>query len=212
MTVLSPPNALRKQLRLQRQSLSLAQQKQHAKRAQQHLEHFLTSTDSSLTQKSLNIAFFLAQDGELATDLAIQSLWQSTPHKIFLPILKTNPEGHMAFAHYTATTPMKENKFSILEPDVPQHEWLSGQALDMVLTPLVGFDAFGNRMGMGGGYYDRTFQFKQQSSKISPPLLIGWAHSCQHVAQLPVNTWDIPLNGVITEKGFTEFSTSSPPQ
>lgn len=207
MTVL-PPNLLRKQLRLQRQSLSSTQQQKHAKRAQSHLKHFLASTALSLSKKNLNIAFFLAQDGELSTDLAIQSLWQSTPHKLFLPILKTNPKGYMAFAHYTATTPMKKNKFSILEPDISQSKWLSGQELDIVITPLVGFDASGNRMGMGGGYYDRTFQFKQQSSKI-PPLLIGWAHSCQKVEQLIVNSWDIPLNGIITEMGFTEFSPPS---
>ncbi|HIE40227.1 MAG TPA: 5-formyltetrahydrofolate cyclo-ligase, partial [Thiomicrorhabdus sp.] len=143
-------NLLRKQLRLQRQSLSPAQQTQHAQRAQQHFIHFLAATKLLDTQKKLNIAFFLAQDGELSTDLAIQYLWHSTPHKIWLPILKTNPTGSMAFAEYTANTPMKKNKFAILEPDRPQNTWISGQELDLVLMPLVGFDAFGNRMGMGG--------------------------------------------------------------
>ncbi len=200
-----PSDLLRKQLRLQRQSLSPAQQTQHAQLAQQHLAHFLASTEFLHTQNKLNIAFFLAQDGELSTDLAIQYLWHSSPHKVWLPILKTNPTGHMAFAEYTPNTPMKKNKFAILEPDLPQSTWISGQALDLVLMPLVGFDAFGNRMGMGGGYYDRTFQFKQQSSKI-PPLLIGWAHRCQQVEQLPVNPWDIPLDGIITEAGALNLS------
>ena len=209
MSTSHPSDLLRKQLRLQRQSLSPVQQIQHAQLAQQHLVHFLASTEQLHSQKKLNIAFFRAQDGELSTDLAIQYLWHASPHKVWLPILKTNPPehkttGHMAFAEYTPSTPMKKNNFAILEPDLPQNTWVSGQALDLVLMPLVGFDTFGNRMGMGGGYYDRTFQFKQQSSKIAP-LLIGWAHSCQQVEQLPVNPWDIPLDGIITETGALNF-------
>ncbi len=204
---------LRKQLRLQRQSLSPTQQTQHAQLAQQHLAHFLATTTLLNTKKQLNIAFFLAQDGELPTNSAIQYLWHTSPHKVWLPILKTTPPehkatGHMAFAEYTPNTPMKKNNFAILEPDLPQNRWISGDALDLVLMPLVGFDTFGNRMGMGGGYYDRTFQFKQQSTKITP-LLIGWAHSCQQVKQLPVNSWDIPLDGVITEAEILNFSPLS---
>ncbi|VAW47820.1 5-formyltetrahydrofolate cyclo-ligase [hydrothermal vent metagenome] len=198
---------LRKQLRLQRQSLSEAEQMRHAQLARHHLHNFLHSIQKMTSQKTLNIAFFLAQDGEMPTAQAIEMLWQSMPHTLFLPVLKSTPDddGVMMFAEYTPDTPMKANQFGILEPSLKESDLLSGEKLDLVLTPLVGFDSKGNRMGMGGGYYDRTFQFKQQSSKICPPLLIGWAHNGQQVAQLPVNPWDIPLNGVITEMGFREF-------
>lgn len=206
MTAHLNSDTLRKQLRLQRQSLSQTQQHQHALSAQTYLLDFLFSVLATHPKKRLNIAFFLAQDGELATDLAIQYLWNSTPHHVFLPVLQ--PQKQMAFAEYTHNSVMKKNAFGILEPDVPANTTSSGQSLDIVFTPLVGFDGTGNRMGMGGGYYDRTFQFKQQSSKI-PPLLIGWAHSSQQVEQLLINSWDIPLNGIITETGFTEFLSPS---
>lgn len=54
----------------------------------------------------------------------------------------------------------------------------------------------GNRLGMGGGYYDRALAYKRQSPE-KPPYLIGVAHACQQVESLPVEAWDVPLNGVI---------------
>ena len=208
MTDLLNSDLLRKQLRLQRQSLSKTQQLRHAQRAQQYLHDFLIHFQNSTAQKTLNIAFFLAQGGEMPTSQAIEMLWQSSSYSLFLPVLKSTPhEGHMVFVEYTPNSPMKPNQFGILEPSLNHRPPLTGEELDIVLTPLVGFDSKGNRMGMGGGYYDRTFQFKQQSSKMSHPLLIGWAHSCQQVTQLPVNFWDIPLNGVITEIGLINFNS-----
>ncbi|VAW45500.1 5-formyltetrahydrofolate cyclo-ligase [hydrothermal vent metagenome] len=207
MTDLLNSDLLRKKLRLQRQSLSDAQQLHHAQQAKQYLHDFLIHFQNSTAQKTLNIAFFLAQDGEMPTAQAIEMLWQSSPYTLFLPILKSTPhDGHMVFAEYTPNSPMKPNQFGILEPSLNHPLPITGKELDIVLTPLVGFDSSGNRMGMGGGYYDRTFQFKQQSSKISSPRLIGWAHSCQQVTQLPTNFWDIPLNGVITEMGLMNFN------
>jgi len=105
---------------------------------------------------------------------------------------------------------------------------VEGCDLDMVLMPLVAFDLQGNRMGMGGGYYDRAFAFKLQadsqtksqtkSQSTQPPnslpqspapktvpQLIGWAHSCQAVNQLNSEVWDVPLDSLITEKGLIEF-------
>ena len=73
-------------------------------------------------------------------------------------------------------------------------------ALDLVLLPLVAFDANGNRMGMGGGYYDRTFSFKSRGQSIPGPKLIGLAHELQRVDRLPVENWDIPLAGIISDQ------------
>lgn len=70
--------------------------------------------------------------------------------------------------------------------------------------PLVGFDATGNRLGMGGGFYDRSFAFK----RIQPqqrPLLIGLAHSFQQLPQLPVASWDTPVDMVVTERAVFDF-------
>ena len=68
--------------------------------------------------------------------------------------------------------------------------------------PLVAFDAECNRLGMGGGYYDRTLHFLLTRNRWHSPYLIGIAHDCQKVASLPIQSWDIPLQGVITESAF----------
>ena len=62
--------------------------------------------------------------------------------------------------------------------------------------PLVGFDNKGNRLGMGGGFYDRTLANLDRLSYR--PLLIGVAHDCQQADALPVMQWDIPLNAIVT--------------
>ncbi|MEE2768510.1 MAG: 5-formyltetrahydrofolate cyclo-ligase [Actinomycetota bacterium] len=70
--------------------------------------------------------------------------------------------------------------------------------LDVVLVPLVAVDPSGNRVGHGAGYYDRTFAFRQGSSR---PILIGLAHHFQLVEHLQPNPWDIPLDLIVTEIG-----------
>ena len=68
--------------------------------------------------------------------------------------------------------------------------------------PLVAFDTECNRLGMGGGYYDRTLGFLHRRNRWQSPRLIGVAHDCQKVDPLPIQNWDIPLQGVITESTF----------
>ena len=72
--------------------------------------------------------------------------------------------------------------------------------LDLVLVPLVAFDDRGNRLGMGGGYYDQTFAFLSQRQHYRRPTLLGVAYEFQRLVALPVQAWDIPLDGVATEK------------
>jgi len=188
------PSILRKTLRKRRQQLSESQQESHAQQACQHL------IDASLLNNSKRIALFLSQDGELDTQSLIKQLWKIPTLEVYLPTLETQPNWHMGFARYTPQTQLIPNKFNIPEPAVPQKEHLSGEMMDMVIVPLVGFDKAGNRMGMGGGYYDRTFEFKRLKAHLKP-LLIGWAHSCQQVDQLKNQPWDVPLNVMVTENG-----------
>lgn len=205
------PKTLRQQLRTRRKQLTPEQQTLHALQALTYLQDFLENHSNQATlnplSRPLNIALFLSQDGELKTQSAIEYLWYCSEHRVFLPVLETKPDLHMAFVEFQETTLMINNQFGIPEPQAPLDKHLTGQQMDIVLMPLVGFDLQGNRMGMGGGYYDRSFAFKRlpQSSENSP-LLIGWAHSCQQVSQLPNEPWDVPLDGIITEQGFKSFS------
>lgn len=140
-----------------------------------------------------NIAVFLSFDGELNTRLLIERLWQLNK-QVYLPVLHPFSKGNLLFLHYTPETPLVHNRFNILEPELDVRHVLPLGSLDVVLTPLVAFDSAGQRLGMGGGFYDRTLQNWQHRG----PYPIGLAHDCQQVEQVPVEHWDIPLPEIVT--------------
>ena len=195
------PAEIRRLLRQKRNALSSTQQESHGLQALNHLQQLLNTQFVT----SSKIALFLSQDGELSTQPAIQSLWQTAQHQVYLPVLETQDGLHMAFAEFNNNSKLKKNQFGIEEPEQPFDQHLTGAELDLVIMPLVGFDKQGNRLGMGGGYYDRSFGFKIQNPKAKP-MLIGWAHSCQETDQLSPEKWDVPLDGIITEKALTLFN------
>lgn len=118
---------------------------------------------------------------------------------VFLPILRGLEP--MAFAPYAASTPLVPNRYRIPEPAVAASQWLAPRQLDLVLTPLVAFDEYGNRLGMGGGYYDRSFAFLRASA-LPHPYLLGLAYDLQKVERLVREPWDVPLHGIATEARF----------
>ncbi|HAT0112766.1 TPA: 5-formyltetrahydrofolate cyclo-ligase, partial [Salmonella enterica subsp. enterica serovar Saintpaul] len=93
------------------------------------------------------------------------------------------------------------NRLKIQEPRLDVRDVLPLAKLDVLVTPLVAFDEDGQRLGMGGGFYDRTLQNWQQH-KILP---VGYAHDCQLVEKLPVKEWDIPLPAVVTPSKIWEW-------
>lgn len=197
------PAEIRKQLRNTRNTLTPSQQSKHAQQALQNFKKLLEIQTSF--RRPQKIALFLAQDGELNTLETIEFLWNETEHQVYLPVLETKDEWHMAFVQYTQKSIMRDNQFGIKEPCAATKEHLSGEQLDWVFMPLVGFDSSGNRLGMGGGYYDRTFAFKLNSESHTTKL-IGWAHSCQKTdTLLPSEPWDVPLDGILTETGYSTF-------
>lgn len=198
------PADIRKHLRQKRNALTPSKQSNNAEQAFIQFKKLLQSSVSFQTPQK--IALYLAQDSELSTDKAIQFLWNETEHEVYLPVLETRDDWHMAFVRYTKQSEMQSNQFGIKEPYAPHSEHLSGEKMDWVFMPLVGFDCNGNRLGMGGGYYDRTFALKLET-KANQTKLIGWAHQCQKTTEpLPKEPWDVPLDGVITELGFKTFN------
>ena len=197
------PAEIRKQLRITRNSLTPSQQSKHAQQALQNFKQLLKV--EPVFNRPQKIALFLPQDGELNTLETIEFLWNETKHQVYLPVLETKDEWHMAFVQYKPQSIMQNNQFGIKEPYAAATEHLSGEQLDWVFMPLVGFDNNGNRLGMGGGYYDRTFAFKL-NSELQTTKLIGWAHSCQKTdTLLPSEPWDVPLDGILTEAGYSTF-------
>jgi 5-formyltetrahydrofolate cyclo-ligase len=122
---------------------------------------------------------------------------------VFLPRI-TNYRLHtMVFA--AARPPYRRNRYGIDEPPASAPTCRASQ-LDLVLVPLVGFDARGTRLGMGGGFYDRAFAFRHRRRSLRRPLLVGLAFECQRVERLPAGTHDVRLDAVITERGITRFN------
>ena len=145
-----------------------------------------------------HIALFMSADGEVDTAYLIDAL-QKLGKACYLPVLERETVT-LQFRRYFPDTPLVTNFFGLLEPDTDAPV-IAPQALSTVFMPLVGFDLAGNRLGMGMGYYDRTFAFKQQD-RGSGPVLIGLAHECQRVEKLEAADWDVPLEGIITGQGF----------
>lgn len=180
---------LRQVIRAQRAKLSDRLQTNAARRISESL-----STHPDYLA-SLHIAFYFAQNGELSPQILFDSALLHG--KIcYLPILKNS---HLTFGQYKNGDKLTPNRFGIPEPSVDQE--YGPEQLDLVCVPLVGFDQCGNRLGMGGGFYDRTFAFKLKHPE-SKPTLIGLAHSLQRVEKIDAENWDVPLDYVATEKGI----------
>lgn len=149
------------------------------------------------------IALYLSHDNEVQPEQLLARSW-SLGKSCYLPILKPEPLKGLWFGRYKKESKLMANRYGILEPAFSNKTQALAPAwtLDIALVPLVAFDLNGNRLGMGGGYYDRTFAYLRRHNYLRKPRLIGLAFECQKVEQLPCQTWDIPLDGVITEERF----------
>jgi 5-formyltetrahydrofolate cyclo-ligase len=125
--------------------------------------------------------------------------------QVYLPVLRNRPSNSLWFTAYRPGDRLVNNCYGIPEPVMHSRRIVMPWSLDMVFVPLVAFDRSGNRLGMGGGYYDRTFAFRRMRSHWRGPKLIGLAHEFQRVEQLLNQVWDIPLDGVITEQRIYDF-------
>ncbi len=195
-TSIASRRQLRQQLRQRRRALSPQQQKIAALKLARNLKR------QPLFLRCKHIAFYLPNDGEIDPQPLIRTALQLGKH-CYLPVLRPLQPNSLYFIRYTASSPLRPNRFNIPEP-VLRLRGLPANMLDVVLLPLVGFDSRGGRLGMGGGFYDRTFAFKLSASGESDggqrrPYLLGLAHSCQQVESLPLASWDIPLHAVVTD-------------
>ncbi len=188
---------LRKELRQRRRALSPPQQAQASTLLLRHLLQF------SAFMRGRHVALYIANDGEIDPAPITQRLWQMGK-RCYLPVVHPSKARELWFVEFTPNTPLTPNHFGIPEPDHRQAHKMPAHLLDVVLMPLVGFDRLGARLGMGGGFYDTTFAFKQQQP-ANKPVLIGLAHSCQEVESLSADNWDIPLSAIATEKEILQI-------
>lgn len=178
--------ALRKQLRERRRALPAATR--------------ITAAEA-LAQRVLTLPFFpssgyvagyWAMDGEIG----LHVLQMRLPSGLIycLPLLHDN--GQLRFAPWRSGDPLVTNRYGIPEPDISPDSALNAAEMALIVLPLVGFDAHCHRLGMGGGWYDRSLAFRRNSST---PRLVGAGFTAQRMDAIPQDDWDVPLDAVCCE-------------
>lgn len=185
-------DGIRKSLRHKREQLSAQEQQEKSALIINNVRQ------SDIYKQATKIALYHAVRGE-----ADPSDLMDSSKQFYLPILSTNKDQGLVFAPIDENTQYKNNEFEIPEPIVDSDEFINAETLDLVIMPLLGFDNQGNRLGMGGGYYDRCFSFKKQQP--DKPILMGFAYDFQQVEVLSAESWDIGLDMVATESQLTHF-------
>ncbi len=150
-------------------------------------------------RRARHVAVYLAVNGELSLDSFVARASRSAK-RFYAPVLNGD---ELRFGLFEADTPLKRNHFGILEP--LGGPYIDPRSLDVVLAPLVGFDERGVRLGMGGGFYDRSFRFLGARSNWWRPKLVGIGFEFQYFEKIEARDWDIGLTNAVTETALRSF-------
>ncbi|MDQ0651821.1 5-formyltetrahydrofolate cyclo-ligase [Pseudomonas cedrina] len=184
---------LRRMLRNARRALTPSEQRKAAQGLYRQL------AQHPLFRRAKHISLYLPTDGEIDPRLLLRAA-QRRGKATYLPVLSAWPRTKMVFQRVRPGEKLLPNRFRILEPRVNISRQRKVWALDLVLLPLVGFDDAGGRLGMGGGFYDRSLAYLARRRSWRKPTLLGLAHECQKVDRLVQASWDVPLAGTVTDK------------
>lgn len=186
---------LRRLLRQKRRALSASAQRQAA------LGLYRQLAQQPQFRRARHIALYLPNDGEIDPRPLLREAQRRGKHT-YLPVLSAWPRTKMVFQRISRHEKLAGNRFRILEPRPQPARQRKIWALDLVLLPLVGFDDRGGRLGMGGGFYDRSLAYLRQRKNWHKPTLLGLAHECQRVDALAMASWDVPLQATVTNKAW----------
>jgi 5-formyltetrahydrofolate cyclo-ligase len=189
---------LRKRLREQRRALPAAQRIAAADALAQRLLAL------PFAPREGHVAGYWAMDGEIA--LHVWQLRLPSTLQYCLPILDDD-NGVLRFAPWRAGEALVANRYGIPEP-ADTRDALPAEAMAMIVLPLVGFDANGHRLGMGGGWYDRSLAFRRDRP-TPPPWLVGAGFESQRVDAIAAERWDVALDAICTETDNYPISTSA---
>ncbi len=188
---------IRREYRLLRRSIGNREQLANARHVARHL------LNSGLLLRTGAIAAYLPNqaDGELDTAPALAQIW-AMGKRLVLPVVARDRRPLMDFFDYQPGSRLVTNRYGIAEP-APGSAHINGRAVTIMLLPLVAFDDQGTRLGMGAGYYDR---YLGRLPRRLRPRLIGIGHEIQRSPRpLAHGAWDVPLDDVITERGWQRF-------
>lgn len=186
---------LRATMRNRRQQLS-AQDRELAAQA-----IATTIINLELFKQASKLAFYTANDGEMDPAIIMHKA-QQLNKSCYLPVI--GEDTTMSYVLYSDSGTLVPNRYGILEPIKSKDNCICTSELELVFVPLVAFDASGNRLGMGAGYYDKCFAFVNETN--CNLKLIGLAYQFQQCDRLQIDDWDVSLSGIVTEAGFLDFS------
>ncbi|QZP21087.1 5-formyltetrahydrofolate cyclo-ligase [Pseudomonas sp. DR208] len=191
---------LRRMLRKARRALTPSEQRKAARGLYRQL------AQHPLFRRAKHISLYLPTDGEIDPRLLLRAA-QRRGKATYLPVLSAWPRTKMVFQRVRPGEKLLPNRFRILEPRMNISRQRNVWALELVLLPLVGFDDAGGRLGMGGGFYDRSLAYLARRQSWRKPTLLGLAHECQKVERLAQASWDVPLAGTVTDKHWYSAKT-----
>jgi 5-formyltetrahydrofolate cyclo-ligase len=185
---------LRSQMRVSRKAIALPQRSAAAHEA---ASNFLGSRKLATARR---IALYHTHGSELDTSPLIDALLRDD-RELFLPA--TTSRTTLRFVRLRANSALRRGRHGIPRPAGAAIAWSD---LDLVVVPLLAFDANGRRLGSGAGYYDRALA---RPRPFRRPLVVGYAYALQQQAQVPEDPWDRRLDAVVTERGVTWFARSN---
>jgi 5-formyltetrahydrofolate cyclo-ligase len=191
---------LRKHMRAQRRSLSAAD---HGRR-------------SSLAAKAVaglpmfkagkRVALYLPFDRETDTAALIAAA-RRRGVRVFVPVIVDRRHSRIRF--YPLGGKTRRGVFGIAVPARTDRP-MPPRWLDLIVIPLVGVDAAGRRLGMGGGFYDRALEFRRRRRHWPGPRLVGLAFDCQRTETAFAEPWDVNLDSLATESGLKHYTRGDP--
>lgn len=189
---------LRRDMRRLRRALPTDQQQAAGEALSAHLLRLPGLTGGQ------RFAGYVASDGEIDPMPALLKLIERG-RRCYLPIIGPGRRPTLRFGVFDASSLFAANRYGIPEPQVSPREQLKAGELDWLFLPLVAFDRSGDRLGMGGGFYDASLASLWHRRHWMRPKLIGLAHSFQCVDRLNTDNWDVPMHGIVTESGYYSF-------
>ncbi|MEO1766316.1 5-formyltetrahydrofolate cyclo-ligase [Thiobacter aerophilum] len=187
---------LRREMRARRKAVNMHEARAAARRLLRvALEHRLLT-------KARRIGFYLPMAEEIdVLPLLNRALWLE--RECYLPVVPRRGAAALWFSQLTPLPTWYQNRFGIHEHASPKR--VRARELDLLFLPLVAFDREGNRLGMGGGFYDATLAYLRHRRLWRRPRVIGVAYDFQRVDRLPREPWDVPLDAVLTDRGLHRF-------
>ena len=192
---------LRRKLRHKRSQLTPQQRRLAANRALQRLRPITSRLVGRLSSRPIKVGIYLDAFGELPTQPLVNWAYRYG-FEVYLPVVKklNAPLVFIKINHHNLQQlRLVRHRLGMRQPATGRA--MQASELDVLFMPLVAFDKRGYRMGMGGGFYDRTL-----GKTKTKPLKIGYAYDFQQVERLAVNPWDVRLDMAVTPSKLHRFS------